>query len=283
MKTIDIPCEDGFLIKGNIFPANIDSKKNKIVIVNSATGVGRNLYKNYACHLAQNGFDVLTYDYRGIADSRPQELLGFEASFSTWGQQDFSSVINYAKQEFPKHKVLVMGHSIGGTIIGMSENCDLISGIITIGAQTSYYKDWGKQKYKLYFLWHVIFPLVTSFYGYFPGKRLRLLEDIPKGVIRQWNSRKKNPSMVDQLEKEGYELFYNRFKGKLLTLAIEDDVIGTKKAIKRVYDLFVSADKEMEDISPQKIGVKKIGHFGFFSRRFTGSLWKKSIEWYEKI
>jgi predicted alpha/beta hydrolase len=280
---IDILCGDGFKIKGEIFTSNVNCKKGKIIIINSATGVCKNLYRNYAIYLAQNGFDTITYDYRGIADSRPQKLQGFEASFTTWGQMDFTAVTKYVKEKLPNHKILVMGHSIGGTIIGMSENCSSIDGIINIGAQTSYYKDWDKHKYKLYFLWHVIFPLITNIYGYFPGKKLKLLEDIPKGVIKQWNSRKKNPSMVNQLEKNGHKVFYNLFRGKLLTLAIEDDVIGTKKAIKRVYNLFTSADREIEFIKPKDVGVSEIGHFGFFSRKFENTLWKKSIEWYEKI
>ncbi len=283
MKAIDISCKDGFIIKGNLFPAKIECNEDKIVIINSATGVSRDLYKNYANHLAQNGFDSLIYDYRGIAESRPKNLRGFKATFITWGQNDFTSVLKYVKEKFPQHKVLVLGHSIGGTIIGMSEDCNSINGIINIGAQTSYYKDWGNQKYKLYFLWHIVFPLVTNIYGYFPGKKLKLLEDIPKDVIKQWNSRKKNPDMVNQLEKQGHKLFYNQYKGKLLTLAIEDDVIGTKKALKRVYTLFTSANKEIKYIKPQDVGVSKIGHFGFFSRKYETTLWKKSIEWYKKI
>ncbi|MBJ6368001.1 alpha/beta hydrolase family protein [Snuella sedimenti] len=283
METIDIVCKDSFVIKGNLFLANAKCKKDKVVIINSATGISRNLYKNYATYLAENGFDSLTYDYRGIAESRPKKLRGFKATFTTWGQNDFTSVLKYVKEKFPQHKILVLGHSIGGTIIGMSENCNSISGILNIGAQTSYYKDWSKQKYKLYFLWHIVFPLVTNLYGYFPGKKLKLLEDIPKGVIKQWDSRKKNPDMVNQLEKQGHKLFYNQYKGKLLTLAIEDDVIGTKKALKRVYTLFTSANKEIENIKPNDVGVSAIGHFGFFSRKYETTLWRKSIEWYKKI
>lgn len=283
MKRVDIKCADDFILKGDVYLANSNCKEDKVVIINSATGVSRNLYKNYANHLAQNGFDVLTYDYRGIADSRPKKLRGFKASFTSWGQKDFSALLQYAQLNFPNNQILIMGHSIGGTIIGMSKSCNSISGIINIGAQTSYYKDWDKQKNRLYFLWHFLFPLITRIFGYFPGKKLNLLEDLPKGVIRQWHSRKDHPDMASQLEKEGHKLFYNKYEGRLLTLAIEDDTIGTKKAIQRVYDLFVAANKEIEHIRPKDIGAKNIGHFGFFSRKFEKTLWKKSIKWYKNI
>ncbi|NAS13879.1 alpha/beta hydrolase family protein [Poritiphilus flavus] len=283
MKPIDITCEDGMVIKGDHFPAQADKQKHKVVIINSATAVSRGLYMNYARYLAANGFEVITYDYRGIADSRPDKLRGFHASFTAWGQLDFTAVLAYAKTRLPDHKILIMGHSIGGTIVGMSEKCSIISGIINIGAQTSYYKDWDKDRYRLYFLWHILFPAVTQVYGYFPGKKLGLLEDIPKGIIAQWNARKKDPNMVHQMENEGNQLFFDRFQGKLLTLAIEDDVIGTEKAIQRVYELFTSASTAIKHISPDAIGAKKIGHFGFFSRRFKHSLWEQTADWYEKV
>ncbi len=41
------------------------------VIVNPATGVLARYYHRYARFLAGHGFDVLTYDYRGIGLSRP--------------------------------------------------------------------------------------------------------------------------------------------------------------------------------------------------------------------
>lgn len=280
---IRIKCVDKYKLEGDLFYSRLDNKKNKILIINSATGVSRKMYKNYAVFMAANGIDTLIYDYRGIAGSRPKNLRKFNASFSDWGEKDFDSVIDFVKMEFPSHKILVLGHSIGGTIIGMSEKCALISGIVNIGAQTSYYKDWNEQRVKMYLLWHVIFPLVTSIFGYFPGKRLNMLEDIPKGVVRQWDSRKKEPNMVKQLDEIGQNVFYDLFKGKLLTLAIEDDIIGTPIAIERVTKLFVNAQRKMELIKPESFGAEKIGHFGFFSRKFESTLWKKTLNWFEEV
>ncbi|WP_350285411.1 alpha/beta fold hydrolase [uncultured Croceitalea sp.] len=283
VKAIDIQCEDGIVIKGEIFSPAISGRKKKTVIINSATGVSRSLYKNYAVYLAENGFDVMTYDYRGIAASRPKKMRGFEASFTIWGQRDFTAVLAYVKKHFPDNKVLIMGHSIGGTLVGMSKDSSVINGILNIGAQTAFYKDWRKGKYKLYFLWHLVFPLVTSIVGYFPGKRLGLLEDIPRGVIAQWNARRKSADMVGQLEKNGNRLFYHHFKGRLLTLGIEDDAIGTEPAIRRIHDLFTSAKREIELVKPKELGVDSIGHFGFFSRKFTHTLWKRTMDWYTDV
>ncbi|MEL6483694.1 MAG: alpha/beta fold hydrolase [Bacteroidota bacterium] len=279
--SIDIICDDGFVLKGSLFLPASETSQSKVLVINSATAVGQGLYRNYARFMADHGFPVITYDYRGIALSRPKKLRGFEASFTLWGEKDVSAVLDYVQNKFPDKSILVLGHSIGGTLMGMTPKNEMVSALLTIGAQTAYYKDWGKGKNKLYVLWHGVFPVVTQLFGYFPGKRLKLLEDIPKGVVQQWHMRKRHPNMIYQLNEAGISVYYNRFEGKLLTYHIQDDPIGTATALKRIHDEFVNADTSWKPLSPQDIGVSEIGHFGFFKRKFRDTLWKESLAWFE--
>nr|WP_299338877.1 alpha/beta fold hydrolase [Allomuricauda sp.] len=277
----EIQCADGFILKARLFSPE-KNEKGKILIINSATAVGQGLYLNYAQFMAENGFHVLTYDYRGIAESRPKNLRGFYASFTDWGEKDVSSVLEYVTKNFPGFSILVLGHSIGGTLIGMTPNARLIDKAMNIGAQTAYYKDWGKGRLKLYFLWHFLFPIATNMVGYFPGKKLGLLEDVPKGVVQQWHARRKDPSMVKQLELNGKTVYFDKFIGRLLTLAISDDPIGTEPALRRIHNLFENAETSWETVRPIDIGVSEIGHFGFFRRRFKATLWKKTLVWFDE-
>jgi len=275
---------DGYSLSAKVYPANPSIAKNKVLIINSATAVDKKLYHHYAIFMATKGYDTITYDYRGIAASRPKKLIGFEASFTDWGEKDFTGVINFVKKEFPKHKIVTLGHSIGGTIIGMTKKNTEINGIINIGAQSAYYKDWAKnQKTKIYIMWHIFFPLVTRLVGYFPGKKFGMLEDIPKGVIKQWHNRRKQVDMKKQMEISGTHFFYKNYTGKLLSLGIEDDPIGTKKAVQRIHNMFTNSPKDLEIITLQTIPIDKIGHFGFFSRKFKDTLWIKTLKWFDTI
>jgi len=278
-----IPAKDGYKIASKIYTPSLHNKR-KVLIINSATGVDKKLYHHYANFMATNGYTVVVYDYRGIAQSRPKKLRGFKTSFIDWGQKDFSGVLDFVKQKFPDYKIIVLGHSIGGTIIGMTKINTDISGIINIGAQTAYYKDWAKnKKIKIYILWHVFLPTITRLFGYFPGKKLGMLEDIPMGVIQQWHNRRKQENMKEQIENNGVAFYYSEFTGKLLTLGIEDDPIGTEIAIKRIHDLFVNSEKDMEIIRLNQLPTKQIGHFGFFSRKFKNNLWLKTLRWFDNI
>ena len=279
-----IPATDSYPLSAQIYRSNKDVSKNKVLIMNSATAVDKKLYHHYSVYMSEKGYDVITYDYRGIAASRPKKLRGFTTSFLEWGQHDFAGVVDFALREFPGQQLFVFGHSIGGTIIGMTEHCKKISGIINIGAQTAYYKDWDKkQRRKIYFLWHGVLPLITKIVGYFPGKKLGMLEDVPKGVIDQWHQRRLQEDMKEQLEANGIQFFYDAYPNKLLTLGVEDDPIGTETAIRRIHDSFVQADKQLKVIQLKDVPTNKIGHFGFFSRKFKDTLWKETLHWFDAI
>lgn len=278
----EIICSDGFVLAGEVYEAASAQKNNRVLIINSATAVSRQLYLHFALFMAANGYEVITYDYRGIAASRPERLRGFSTSFMEWGTTDFPAVLDYAQKTFPTHRIFVLGHSIGGTIIGFTSRCSAIEGIINIGAQTAYYKDWDKkQRTKIYMLWHLFFPFITQLIGYFPGKRLGLLEDVPKGVIQQWHARRKEPDMIGQMKKQGISVYYDQYQGPLLTLGVADDPIGTEVAIRRIHKLFEAAEKELAMISLAEVPTEEIGHFGFFKRQFKETLWQRVLEWLE--
>ncbi len=280
-RETEIQCEDRFKLNARIFYPT-SSAVNKTLIINSATAVAQDLYVNYAQFMANHGFQVITYDYRGIASSRPKKLRGFQTSFTLWGTHDVTAVFNYAKSTFPNSPLYVMGHSIGGTLLGMTPKIHTVEKAVTVGAQTAYYKDWGKGKYKLYFLWHIFFPLMTNIVGYFPGKKLGLLEDVPKGVVNQWHARRKSPNMVNQLKWNGINTYFDKFEGELLTFAISDDPIGTETALRRIHDLYTSAKKDWITVRPVDVDSAEIGHFGFFRRRFERSLWDRTLEWFNE-
>ena len=50
-----------------------------VVIINAATSVRCRHYSRFADYLFANGFNVITYDYRGIGESRSGSLHGFKA------------------------------------------------------------------------------------------------------------------------------------------------------------------------------------------------------------
>ncbi len=158
-----------------------------VVIINAATSVRRRYYARFAAYLFRSGFDVVTYDYRGIGDSRPPSLRGFAASWIDWGRLDCEAVLQHVGRTHPGQPVYVAAHSIGGFVLGFAPSNHVVRRVFTMGSQIAYWRDHpARLRPKLFAKWHVVMPLVTKLWGYFPGKRLRWLEDTPRGVVRDW-------------------------------------------------------------------------------------------------
>jgi predicted alpha/beta hydrolase len=55
-----------------------------------------------------------------------------------------------------------------------------------VAAQSGYWALWPfPVKIVLFFNWYFL-QILTRLFGYFPGKKLGLMEDLPKGVAIEW-------------------------------------------------------------------------------------------------
>lgn len=134
-------CRDGIVLHGHLWPARGTARAG--VIINPATGVLARYYHYYADFLAQEGFDVLTYDYRGIGLSRPDTLRGCGFRWRDWGEQDFDAALRHLADVKPEQPLYVVGHSIGGYLPGLSPNAARIDRMLTVGAQYAYWRDYA--------------------------------------------------------------------------------------------------------------------------------------------
>src|SRR5918997_3735981 len=117
MPDLDIPAADGFSLAATLFGDDGGSAE-RVVLVAPATGVRRRLYRAFAEFLAGEGFDVVTWDWRGTGDSRPPSLRGVEATMRDWGQRDLAGVIDWAATRYAAARLSVVGHSFGGQAVG---------------------------------------------------------------------------------------------------------------------------------------------------------------------
>jgi predicted alpha/beta hydrolase len=104
---ISFPATDGYALTGTLFLPR--GAKRHAVLINSATAVPRKIYRGFASYLAHRGCAVLTYDYRGIGDSRqpamvgynqPKSLVGFKASMSDWAEQDITAAVAWMRERY---------------------------------------------------------------------------------------------------------------------------------------------------------------------------------------
>jgi predicted alpha/beta hydrolase len=183
--------KDGYPLAARLWSCP-DRSVHSVALINSGAGIKRRFYDRFASFLADEGIPTLLYDYRGIGDSRPVSLRGFKASVEEWGSKDCTAAIDWISERFPEVTRVVIGHSVGGFVTGFATNGSLIDRMLLISAHTGYWRDYARRgRIPMFVLWHVLMPTVTRMVGYFPGRRLHLLEDLPAGVALEWAARRK--------------------------------------------------------------------------------------------
>ncbi len=273
MLDLTIPATDGFSLAASQFGAD-RTTSDKLVLVAPATGVRRRLYAPFAEFLAGEGFEVITWDWRGTGDSRPASLRGFEATMRQWGERDLDGVIDWATTHHPAAQLSVVGHSFGGQALGLAKNRDRVRRLVTIGAQSGYFGHWPRPRRYMYAaLWYVAVPLLTRGAGYFPARVLRLGEDLPKGVALQWARWCRRPSYLGEWSG------HRAFKAPILSIGFMDDPFAPPEAVHALHARYGSKKQQNWLIAPDELGAKEIGHFGFFRPGVTPTLWRDVAGW----
>ncbi|MEJ5058476.1 MULTISPECIES: alpha/beta hydrolase family protein [unclassified Pseudomonas] len=271
---------DGFVLGGFTWRHATRDATRPVVIINAATSVRCRHYSRFADYLFANGIDVITYDYRGIGESRPTSIKGLQASWTDWGALDFEAMLKRTQREFPGQPVDVVGHSFGGCAAGLGASGQMIRRLVTVGAQFAHWRDYAPaHRWRMFGKWHVVMPLITMICGYFPGKRLGWLEDTPSGVVRDWST----PTARFETRPSGRatngRLPFAGVTAKILAISISDDPYGTIPAIERLLGYFTGSTNTHLRIAPEDIGEAEVGHFAFFRSAYQATLWPIALSW----
>ena len=280
-QKIKIKCEDGVELSAILLLPEIQPKA--VVQINSATATPKEYYLPFANYLTENGFVACVFDYRGVCESTPAGgLRGCEYDYVMFGQRDMPAVLDFLDAKFPSLPKLIMGHSVGGQKVGMMPNHRKIKGMVTYATSVGY---WGFMPlgYKLQtlFFFHIFTPISNLLYGYVAAKKLGLMEDLPKQVVLDWRhwcsvpeyffNKKYAPASVDKG-------FFQKLTFPIQVYWATDDPISNARSVSMFWKYVKSSGGiKIDSISPQAIGVKALGHFGFFRKKFKEILWGKIL------
>jgi len=272
-----IPALDGYPLAATLrTPAG---QPLGFIQVQSGTGIPQELYGPFADYLCAKGYVTLTFDYRGINHSSPKTLRGFEAHITDWGRLDMAGIFDWALNRYTTLKKIIIGHSMGGQMIGLMHNNNLIDQAIIIASCTGYWRDFKAPTLWYMPIWLLGMSMSTRLYGYARAKKLRQGEDLPKGVAMQFASWCTDPGYFQSYFESGaVPLYYDQLRAPLTSIQITDDPMANEVTANKLLAFYPNARKTVQRIAPEDLGVKKIGHTGYFSRRFRESLWAQLTE-----
>ena len=123
----------------------------------------------------------------------------------------------------------------------------------------------------------MLVPLATRLCGYFPGRALKKVGDLPAGVILQWRRWCLHPTYSVGAEGAAVAQSYGAVRFPVLALSMADDELMTLRGTHNLVNLYANTERRVESISPAELKVRRIGHFGFFRDQFRQSLWPRAV------
>ena len=251
----------------------------KVIIVAPGVGLTHEYYDLFAYFLQQQGFAVVTFDYRGMGKSAPEKLSGYEASMHQWAVQDINAVLLYVKQNYSGQEIIYIGHCMGGEIIGLAPASQYVNQIVLVSSALTCEKLYPWDRRVLLKISKTKSRLLSWLLGYAPANKKRNREKIPKGVYMQLANWCDNPNgLFDAFPDNNYR----KINVPLLAYTFTDDWYCPPKAVKELLNHFANASVTWYHLNPKEIGLKQVGHIDFFNAAMQSTLWKSLLQWINK-
>ena len=273
MKSLWLHASDGVRLSVTVFEAHQPS--SKLLLINSATGVKQQVYFSFAKFMAEEGVTVITYDYRGIGLSKPEEMKGFKASMRIWGTEDLKTITTFIDENFRSYQKFCLGHSVGALILGMTESTAIFGKFIFMATQDAYV---GNLKTRVAITallgFGVAVPLTNCLLGFFPAQWFGLGESLPKGAALDWKTLILNKKSTSKLfEKIGKDYSKELTKDTFIIHAEDDSWVTEKGMESLMHTAYPNLKKTYREVKVAESEKREIGHVNFF-RSFNKNLWE---------
>lgn len=252
------------------------------IVIAPGMAIPQTFYADFAVFLARQGYRTWTFDYRGMGEARYDSMRACRADISAWVTNDYDTMVRHAAEAAPGLPLFVLGHSLGGQTAPLLPSFGQVAGLVNIavGSGATRHNQPGVRR-RAPLLWHVLSPLLCRLCGYFPGARIGILGDIPRGVMEQWRRWCLTPDYLLSGE-PGARDAYGNSTAPVLGLTFADDELLLESGSRMLHDAYRQAEVDYRVIDPARYQQKRIGHFGFFKPSQETTLWPLVTGWLEQ-
>lgn len=266
----EVTAANGEPINGTRHEAEGAGQPCGVVLLVPAMATPARHYYDLADWFVDRGYVVHTFDYQGYGASARTPLDKVDADILTWAA-DAAVMVDHVAEAEPDLPLHWVGHSLGGQLLPFTDHSKLTQATIMC-AGTGYWKlSEGKNRVLAPALWFAIAPLAVRRCGYFPGRRLKILGDLPAPVMRQWASWCKKPEyMVDH-----HPEFADRFAGvevPLTSISFTDDETMSARATRHLESWYSGAQLQTRRFEPTELETSHITHMGPIKSR-NAQIW----------
>lgn len=216
-------------------------------------------FRSLARGLSGLGWGVLTVDYAGVGQSPGDD----QTTGDDW-VEDVRAAIEFARVHSGTQFLAVIGHSLGGQLVGQCSALPTLDGLLLVSAQRGMPRLFdGRAKARVLYAYGMILA-TTSVLGRLPPHRLTLPVAVPAGALRQW-ARWGLSGVYRGDNGAAREARFASYAGPITSVCIADDTNDAPKAaVEALLVLYARADIQRIELRPSNLGLDRIGHFGLF-------------------
>ncbi|NRF72154.1 hypothetical protein HLB44_34735 [Aquincola sp. S2] len=283
-----------------------------VALISAATGVPQRYYRHFAAWLTSRGYAVLSYDYRGIGESRRGALRADPSRMRDWALLDMPAAlaeverrraagVALGRPEQPRPPrgaddaqrrpggtdllpLLLIGHSFGGNAIGLVDGVERADALLGIAAQSGEWRLWpGYHRLFTHLFFHALLPAAAHLFGRVPGWVMGGSgAGLPKGVALDWARwGRRRGYLFDDPALAAHIEGYRSFAGTAHLWNITDDwTYGPPAAVNALAERFTRARVQRPTLDARALGAGPIGHFGAFRAALGARIWP---QWLERI
>ena len=195
-----------------------------------------------------------------------------------WARYDLAAAVDHAAQ---RGSVWLVGHSLGGHIIGQLPRPNALQAAYVCGTGAGWH-GWmpRPERYRAWALWNLIGPVTTRVFGYHPMSKLGMGEDLPMGVYRDWKRWCSYPHyFFDDPTARAISEKYADVRIPLAAAVATDDLWAPPISRDAFFKGYSGAAIDRINLTPDELGVKQIGHMGYFRAQSGAVLWPRMLDW----
>jgi predicted alpha/beta hydrolase len=277
-ESVEIWTADGMNLQGTLYRPT--GRHRRAVLVAGGLAIAQRFYAPFAAWLAQRGHLVMTFDLRGMGASRRPEhrhsLRNLNADMLTWARLDFPAAVQTLSNKVDGEPIVLIGHSLGAHHAAMTDaktQC-AIETLVAVAAGSGYWRDWAAPSRRFApLMLHLAAPLLTPLFGYFPGKALRMVGDLPGPAMRQWTRWCRHPGFAWGAEPDLVQPSLLSARFRIEAFSFTDDDAMTETCTRKLLAALPNASATQHVIEPTQVGLSLIGHVGAFRRQASDMLW----------
>ena len=282
VEDLYVPTPDGVNIAITLFHPAAGRSNGIAAQINSSMAPPRQYYRAFSSYLAARGFPVLAYDYRGIGGSIFEFPPPGVRTAVDWARIDQTVVADYLAQRFPELAPVLVGHSFGGQILGMTRHAPRWLAVLLVGTSHGYYAKWpAKRRWKMWLRSFIMAPLLRLA----PRKLQQRLEDrmgIPFPLGYEMSIYLRTPYFFTDRNGRPIRPHNDELRAPVRHIIFSDDEVVLPGSDIDIEFFYPNAKKIRDLKTPADYGAERVGHFGFFRRSMPVMAWADAGDWLEQ-